>query len=53
MYLQIQNGQFSIDLEVDHVYTLSTLRGQSHASHQNIPESQIFPVPYYDNFDSA
>jgi len=37
---------------VDHVYTLSTRTGQ-HGHYPDVPNSQIFPVPYSDNFESV
>jgi len=44
-------GTFSITLEPQAVYSLSTTRGQQKGSFADIPESKPFPIPYEDNFD--
>ena len=51
LILQVKNGEFSIDLPVDTVVTLSTLSGQQKGSFSDIPPPSEFPVPYSDNFD--
>ncbi len=43
---------FTLDLGVDTVITLSTLKGQQKGAFPNIPESQPFPDSYQDNFNS-
>ncbi len=49
---QVTGGQFNLTLDVDHVYTLSTSTGQTHGDYPDVPVSQIFPVPYSDDFES-
>ncbi len=49
---QVTGGQFNLTLDVDHVYTLSTSTGQTHGDYPDVPDSQIFPVPYSDDFES-
>ncbi len=44
-------GTFSITLQPQAVYSLSTTRGQQKGSFADIPESKPFPIPYEDNFD--
>ena len=46
-----ENGSFSIMLEPNTVYSLSTTRGQQKGSFSNIPKPQSFPFPYYDTFE--
>lgn len=41
---------FTITLEPNSVYSLSTTRGQKKASY-SVPPSQPFPFPYFDTFD--
>lgn len=43
---------FNINLPPDTVVTLSTLSGQAHSVTKDIPESQLFPTPYKDDFES-
>ncbi|MEJ6979454.1 hypothetical protein WG906_03275 [Pedobacter sp. P351] len=45
------NGVFSITLEPNTVYSLSTTRGQQKGSFANIPKAKAFPFPYYETFD--
>lgn len=47
----IRGGSFSITLEPNAVYSLSTTKGQQKGTFANIPDSQPFPIPYEDNFD--
>ena len=47
-----KNGTFTLTLEPNAVYSLSTTRGQQKGSYANIPASQPFPLPYEDNFDT-
>jgi galactosylceramidase len=46
-----QNGSFTIALEPDSVYSISTTTGQQKGSFENIPAEQKFPFPYYETFD--
>jgi galactosylceramidase len=44
-------GIFTITLEPNSVYSLSTTTGQQKGSFANIPEPKTFPFPYYETFD--
>jgi galactosylceramidase len=46
----VSNGQISLELDVDSVFTLSTTTGQSKGVTQ-IPAQSPFPIPYYDDFN--
>ena len=46
-----KSGRFTITLEPNTVYSLSTTTGQQKGSFDNIPASKPFPLPYEDNFD--
>ncbi|XP_065844131.1 galactocerebrosidase-like [Oscarella lobularis] len=50
--VQVKNGQFTLSLQVDSVYTLTTTTGQSKGS-TTIPPMKPFPLPYSDNFDAS
>jgi galactosylceramidase len=45
------NGSFTITLEPDSIYSLSTTTGQQKGSFANIPADKPFPFPYYETFD--
>jgi galactosylceramidase len=45
------NGSFTITLEPDSIYSLSTTTGQQKGSFDNIPADKPFPLPYYETFD--
>jgi galactosylceramidase len=45
------NGEFTVTLEPDSIYSLSTTTGQQKGSFNNIPASKPFPFPYSENFD--
>ena len=47
-----RGGSFTITLEPNAVYSLSTTRGQQKGSFADIPTSQSFPIPYEDNFEA-
>jgi galactosylceramidase len=44
-------GQFTVALETNSIYSISTTRGQQKGSFADIPAAQPFPFPYYENFD--
>jgi len=44
-------GAFSIVLEPDTIYSLSTTTGQRKGSFDNIPSAKPFPFPYAETFD--
>ena len=48
----IKGGSFTITLQPDAVYSLSTTSGQQKGSFADIPPSKPFPMPYEENFDS-
>ena len=45
------HGTFTITLEPNAIYSLSTTTGQKKGSFENIPAEQKFPFPYYETFD--
>ena len=45
------NGEFTITLDPDSIYSLSTTTGQQKGSFANIPPDKPFPFPYYETFD--
>lgn len=46
-----ENNSFTIALEPDSVYSLSTTTGQQKGSFPDVPADQKFPFPYYEMFD--
>ena len=46
-----QHGSFTIALEPDTIYSLSTTTGQQKGSFDNIPAERNFPFPYSENFE--
>jgi galactosylceramidase len=44
-------GTFTIALEPQSVYSISTTTGQQKGSFNDIPAEQKFPFPYYETFD--
>ncbi|XP_060736458.1 galactocerebrosidase [Tachysurus vachellii] len=49
--INVSNGTFSLDLEVDEIYTLTTITTGSKGSYQEPPSSAPFPKIYSDDFD--
>jgi galactosylceramidase len=45
------DGAFTLTLEPNSIYSLSTTTGQQKGSFDNIPAPQPFPFPYYETFD--
>ncbi len=45
------NGSFSITMEPNSIYTISTTSGQSKGSFADAPADKPFPFPYYETFD--
>jgi galactosylceramidase len=45
------NGAFSITVDPDSIYSLSTTSGQQKGSFDNIPAPRPFPFPYYETFN--
>ncbi len=48
--IKTDGKQFTLDVDTNAVYSLSTTRGQKKAVHA-VPPSEPFPFPYFDNFD--
>ena len=45
------HGSFTIALEPNSIYSISTTTGQQKGSFDNIPADEKFPFPYYETFD--
>ena len=50
--ISIIAGEFTLLIEPDTVYTLSTYSGATNSTPTNIPISSPFPLPYTDDFES-
>ena len=46
-----KNGTFTLVLDPNSIYSLSTTTGQRKGSFDNIPAAKPFPFPYYETFD--
>lgn len=46
-----ENGSFSLKVDGNAIYSISTTTGQQKGSFPNIPASAKFPLPYFDDFD--
>lgn len=42
---------FTIRIQPNRVYSISTTTGQQKGSFENIPEEKAFPLPYFENFE--
>ncbi|XP_066541687.1 galactocerebrosidase [Hoplias malabaricus] len=49
--LQVSNGSFTLDLDVDEVYTITTITTGLKGSYPDPPPSAPFPKTYKDNFN--
>jgi galactosylceramidase len=45
------NGAFTLTVEPDSIYSLSTTTGQQKATFADVPEAKPFPFPYLETFD--
>jgi galactosylceramidase len=45
------NGAYSISLEANSIYTLTTTTGQQKGGFAGVPAAAAFPFPYYETFD--
>jgi galactosylceramidase len=45
------SGSFSLTLEPNSIYSLSTITGQQKGSFNDVPAASHFPFPYYETFD--
>lgn len=50
--IEPKNGQYSLTLQPNSVFSLSTTRGQQKGSFAEIPISKPFPFPYEEDFES-
>ena len=48
----VKDGAFSLALEPNAMYSLTTTTGQQKGAHPASPETKPFPFPYTENFDS-
>ena len=46
-----RNGCFTLALEPNAIYSISTTRGQQKGDFADVPAAKAFPFPYYENFD--
>jgi galactosylceramidase len=46
-----KNNSFSITLEPNSIYSISTTSGQQKGSFKQVPPEKKFPFPYYETFD--
>ena len=44
-------GAFTVTLEPDSIYSISTTTGQQKGSFSDVPAAKDFPLPYYETFD--
>lgn len=49
--IQPAGGTFTITVEPDSIYSISTTRGQQKGSFPEVPPAKPFPFPYHENFD--
>ncbi|HEX4055068.1 MAG TPA: hypothetical protein VHX86_12455 [Tepidisphaeraceae bacterium] len=45
------NGTFTITVEPDSIYSISTTTGQQKGSFPDVPQAKPFPFPYHESFD--
>ncbi|ESO89802.1 hypothetical protein LOTGIDRAFT_218637 [Lottia gigantea] len=50
--LMVENGEATLTVHVDEIYTLTTLKTGSKGDYPASPSSQPFPLPYSDDFES-
>lgn len=46
------NGKFSLHLEADSIYSITTTTGQQKGNHGTPPEKRAFPFPYHEDFEN-
>lgn len=49
--IKLENGAFTLKLDPESIYSISTTTGQQKGSFDNIPVAKSFPFPYYDTFE--
>jgi galactosylceramidase len=47
----VVGGVFTVTLEPDSIYSVSTTRGQRKGTFENVPAEKAFPLPYYETFE--
>jgi galactosylceramidase len=50
--VEVTDGSFMLSLDVDSIWTLSTMTGQQKGNYGTVPNAAPFFLPYKDNFDS-
>jgi galactosylceramidase len=50
--ISLVNGQFTVTINVDELWSFSSLSGQKKGQHPAPPAPSDFPVPYADSFDT-
>ena len=48
---QVNNGEIYLELEINSIYTLTTLTSGAKGFYDAIPPSKPFPVPYAEDFE--
>jgi hypothetical protein len=48
--IQVTNGQFTLNVDLDSLYTVTTTTGQVKGSYPPSPPPAAFPMPYSDDF---
>ncbi|KAL3863052.1 hypothetical protein ACJMK2_004834 [Sinanodonta woodiana] len=51
--IQVVNGTVKLTVDVNQIYTLTTLSGGSKGKHPDPPISKPFPLPYVDTFEDV
>ena len=50
--VQVSGGKFTLNLDIDEVYTLTTLSLGNKGSYGDPPAPKDFPLPYTEDFQS-
>jgi galactosylceramidase len=51
IFESLRGATFTITLDPNSIYSISTTTGQQKGSFDNVPASKPFPFPYYDEFE--
>jgi galactosylceramidase len=49
--VKVEAGGFTVTLEPDSIYSISTTRGQRKGTFEDVPAAKAFPMPYYETFE--
>lgn len=49
--IKVENGAFTLKLDPESIYSISTTTGQQKGSFDNIPVAKSFPFPYFETFE--